>query len=598
MSKKAFTLTELLSVVVIIGLIALIVTPVVDKMIKESKENIYQIQIKNIEQSLKNWGADNLFMLPKNGETITLTFYQLKQLGYIDEKVQNTQTKKNFPNDMLLTIENKKELLTYKVHDDVQNQNSIPKNSNGTKMELKGRIVEYVITGSIYVDSGVTATYNDGSTIPSSNIMIEIVGESHISTETPLKQYTILYKIIEDGVEYKIARTVIIRDETNEDPQIAKDRSGAAVPKLHDNMIPIKYDGTKWVKADKYNSEKEWFDYENRQWANAVTVTQASREGYQSAAIGTPVLEADILTYMVWIPRYEYKIDGTHGKGGTNALNPGEIEINFTNAVTSNPGYIIHPSFVFGIEELIGFWVGKFELTGTIESLTIKPNIPSLRNQTVSSFFSAMRSLNNNSVYGYGNVDAHMIKNSEWGAVAYLSQSKYGKYGNPAYTGANKEIYQNKSSIYTGNSNGTVSTDTYNTQCAYDNHTNNCGIGASTTGNIYGVYDMSGGAHDYAMGNYNNALQSSGFTSMPEAKYYDLYTNVPPAVACFGGICFGHALSETATWYGDFASYTTSERSWILRGGAYSDVEYAGIFYAFATFGENSVNISSRLTHK
>ena len=38
------------------------------------------------------------------------------------------------------------------------------------------------------------------------------------------------------------------------------------------------------------------------------------------------------------------------------------------------------------------------------------------------------------------NIDTHMIKNTEWVIVAYLSQSKYGKYGNENYTGADKEV--------------------------------------------------------------------------------------------------------------------------------------------------------------
>ena len=38
------------------------------------------------------------------------------------------------------------------------------------------------------------------------------------------------------------------------------------------------------------------------------------------------------------------------------------------------------------------------------------------------------------------------------------------------------------------------------------------GVGASTTGTIYGVYDMSGGAWEYVMGNYNDIAASSGFS--------------------------------------------------------------------------------------
>jgi hypothetical protein len=31
---------------------------------------------------------------------------------------------------------------------------------------------------------------------------------------------------------------------------------------------------------------------------------------------------------------------------------------------------------------------------------------------------------------GTSSMDTHMLKNTEWGIVAMLSQSKYGKYGN------------------------------------------------------------------------------------------------------------------------------------------------------------------------
>ena len=34
-----------------------------------------------------------------------------------------------------------------------------------------------------------------------------------------------------------------------------------------------------------------------------------------------------------------------------------------------------------------------------------------------------------------------MIKRGEWATVAYLSQSKYGKYGNSNFNQNNKEIY-------------------------------------------------------------------------------------------------------------------------------------------------------------
>jgi hypothetical protein len=50
------------------------------------------------------------------------------------------------------------------------------------------------------------------------------------------------------------------------------------------NMIPVKYTGDtttpEWQKADITNASNDWFDYDNQQWANAVTV---SDEDYNTA---------------------------------------------------------------------------------------------------------------------------------------------------------------------------------------------------------------------------------------------------------------------------------------------------------------------------
>ena len=231
---------------------------------------------------------------------------------------------------------------------------------------------------------------------------------------------------------------------------------------------------------------------------------------------------------------------------------------------------------------------------------------------------------NNASTYGFASDDSyniHMAKNPEWGAVAYLSQSRYGKYGNPDYEGVNKEIYQNKSSSFiTGSSNGTPSTESTNPQVSYD--TPYSGYGASTTGTIYGIYDMSGGSWEYVMGNYNRysgytarsytieeaktilgrtdnqaiGIWNSGFNGpvygkdsdgsemswttgveFPEEKYFDLYTTSNGTTAC-NGACDGHALTETAGWYGDYAGFVNAASPWFVRGGDWGYSTSAGVF--------------------
>ena len=176
-------------------------------------------------------------------------------------------------------------------------------------------------------------------------------------------------------------------------------------------------------------------------------------------------------------------------------------------------------------------------------------------------------------------MNSHAMKSDEWGSIAYLSQSKYGKLGNTDFSGANKEVYQNKSnSLITGCSYGSPSNDNTDYGCQYTYDIEISGTGASTTGNIYGVYDMSGGSWEYVMGNYNDLIGESGFSTMPDEKYYNKYTSNSTSTACNGSVCLSHGLSETAVWYGDSHNMVSEEYPWLLRGGSCSTATAAGVF--------------------
>ena len=309
----------------------------------------------------------------------------------------------------------------------------------------------------------------------------------------------------------------------------------------------------------------------------------------------------------------------------TQAL-PGEIDVKFVSTSVKDRGtakYIVDDgiqdnswytpdAFTFGDEELSGIWVGKFETSSSNPDATygggnttsldtmIKPNVTSWRNINVSNAFNVSLKMNDegNRYWFSSDVDTHMMKNSEWAVVAYLSQSKYGKLGNRDYSGANKEIYQNKSnSFITGCSYGSPSNGNTDYGCQYTYDVEINGTGASTTGTIYGVYDMSGGSWEYVMGNYNDVAGQSGFTSMPEAKYYDRYTSDIASTACHGNQCISHALSETVGWYNDYHVMVNEERPWMLRGGSYPNLESVGIFNYDHTglSGNSSNNITFRL---
>lgn len=338
---------------------------------------------------------------------------------------------------------------------------------------------------------------------------------------------------------------------------------------LTSNLIPVVYENDNWIVK---SVDDTWYNYDEQLWANAVILKSnvTKNEG------DIVDLENDIRGIFVYIPRYEYKISTDSSK---------EIYVNFISVGTSaSEGYIIPDAFTFD-SEISGFWIGKFETSMSNQELYVIPNVKATLNQSVSTQYNLAINFNSS-------LNSHMVKNSEWGATAYLSQSKYGKYGNTDYSLNNREIYVNNSiGLYTGKSSGSTNPEdttegTYSYDEGFMQDSEESGIGASTTGNITGVYDMSGGAFEYVMGYYtNNTYNDSGFSSLPNSKYLNSYTSITSSSYPY----YSHALYETRGWYDDSATDLTTTFPWYLRGGVADGKETAGIFaYASATGGEGS----------
>ena len=106
---------------------------------------------------------------------------------------------------------------------------------------------------------------------------------------------------------------------------------------------------------------------------------------------------------------------------------------------------------------------------------------------------------------------------------------------------------------------------------------------------------MSGGAWEYVMGNYNGTIQFDVFSKLPDSKYYDKYTSTTATQACSGGVCYGHALSETSGWYNDYADSISSASPWFVRGGYCSDASGAGVFHFTYGIGPGFGSLSFRV---
>ncbi|MBR3198508.1 MAG: prepilin-type N-terminal cleavage/methylation domain-containing protein [Bacilli bacterium] len=81
--KKGFTLIELMGVIIILGIIGLIVTPIIQGLIKENSETLCLDQIKVFERAAKNYVSAHPYADYSEGKELSLE--DLKNEGYLDE---------------------------------------------------------------------------------------------------------------------------------------------------------------------------------------------------------------------------------------------------------------------------------------------------------------------------------------------------------------------------------------------------------------------------------------------------------------------------------------------------------------------------------
>ena len=414
--------------------------------------------------------------------------------------------------------------------------------------------------------------------------------------------------------------------------------------------VVIENDGST-SKADI--KQEEWYRYDGTEnkWANAQT-----KDG----------------SMFVWIPRFAYKfnsdktIDVVFLKDTTNLYEENGVE----KEATSN-GYIIHPAFQDGSKngytngewdkEITGFWMAKFEAsydgeagnansavdsnvaysniyswTGTenidvedyyygkravgikIKYPVYKANRPSMNYVSIGDCFSLVRDMTSEkNPYGLRNIDSHMTKNSEWGAVTYLAQSKYGRNGTEITINNVNLNEANNIRAVTGFGASSISAGAQVT--SWDKIENGTQAGswnsaqgqlASTTGNIYGIYDLSGGLWERTAGFislttgnyaiYGGALKGEADkyrskyagTSATDTENYSANPN-PSRV--------GEAIWETSTsvtgsnsWKGDYSFFPDSGAPFFVRGGSWGFGSSAGLFAFGRTAGNCDYSLGFR----
>ena len=463
-------------------------------------------------------------------------------------------------------------------------------------------------------------------------------------------------------------------------------------PELMTGMSAIKFtdptDSAEGTTVDTTSNDTEWYNYENKKWANAKT-----EDG----------------SMWVWIPRYAYRIhkengvetqkfdivflvgltDNYYDENGKLQTAQRQTSENQT-IVTNGDAYTVHPAFTNESsinyanggwdKELAGIWVAKFEagyasgnnkatvkassvnysqdtswvakieagtssdstqparnwLDGKYGSTTTAIKYPTFQGLTYS-----MNYINHNDAYRIskvltesGNIyglnssstDSHLMKNSEWGAVSYLSQSKYGLDGTNIVINS---VYLNNTtkSVYavTGCASSTADASAVSTTIGALNNRTQSGVyvwtqkngtAASSTGTIYGIYDMAGGISERTsslINNKNDNLKTYGSQIIADlnngksTKYITIYptgetlgqTMAQASQANYTNNTkiYGDAIKETSTlgtgtnsWYSDCSDFVGLSTPFLLHGGYYGGTSISGCFAFGRTSGNGSYN--------
>ena len=535
------------------------------------------------------------------------------------------------------------------------------------------------------------------------------------------------YSTIEE-LEAQISQVSSEYDKVNK-PSL---KTGMTPIYFEENSTTKMYDAKTTTVGDS-----KWYDYDAKHWANAQTKDGSMwvwvpRFAYK---VNSDTKTFNVV-FLIGKTDYYYESEGKIKKAARATT---DYTPDTSNEYTVHPAFTNESSIGFANggwdSELTGIWVAKFEAGFATSNGNSTPNIKSTVKYTQGSVWAAyaeskvteqtgkfdgsikarnwldgeygntetkisypsfqgtsysMNYVNNkeafalcsvlnenNNVYGLSSdTDSHLMKNSEWGAAAYLGKSKYGLNTD--------DIYINNVNMNSGAASGAIADDTKDGNGKYVNpylgvyaitgveSSRNASDGSvlissieqvndadkrksanikvwnevgggksSTTGNVYGIFDMSGGewerTADYitnkttsnhtAYGNSYNAYTSAtknkkafvtdekGNLLNASSKYATMYAYSPDEKAGtyssddytaasilnynyakglqsatngskVNRVIYGSAIFETSTagtsnssWYNDCSYFPSLNTPFFIRGGIWSGGSGAGLFY-------------------
>ena len=487
---------------------------------------------------------------------------------------------------------------------------------------------------------------------------------------------------------------------------------GVNKPRLAEGMKAIKFtepsESAKGEVQASNENDTQWYDYNSKKWANSQT-----EDGSMWVWIPRYAYRVDKTNQKFDVVFLIGTTDTYYDENGN--IQTAKRCNSVDEEVDTTTGYTVHPAFTDETaisyrnggwdRELTGIWVAKFEAgyasgnnnaTVKASSVSYSQNTSNVRavergqstdgDETARNWLDgiygstktaikyptfqgttySMNYINHNDAYNIakvmtesGNIyglsestDSHLMKNSEWGAVAYLSQSKYGLETTEVTVnninlnsgGATRTATAGKSgidSVYAVTGCTTASTNTgekVTTIVDINKTTANAavdgvytwdqlnGTKASSSGTIYGIYDLSGGTYERTtayvangheeLKTYGSSIAYDGSTlKTVSTKYTTTYpfdsttdntsianndTNLNTASTNNykkNTLIYGDGIREISTagtgstsWYKDYSYYSGLQSPFSLRGGNFWSSSGAGLFSFNRPSGKSTYN--------
>ena len=435
-------------------------------------------------------------------------------------------------------------------------------------------------------------------------------------------------------------------------------------PQLMEGMTGIYWDENGTEMEVNVDNQDKWYDYSAQKWANAKT-----EDGSYWVWIPRYAYKIESGRYTSNAGKISVKfLQGTTNKDENNEV----IDTTYpeTTGATMS-AYVVHPSFTDGTsnhfmngewdKEIPGYWVAKYpagfqantitDNNGTLsttisnssdtviysnenytsynstyttnalsQNLSSKPKMsyPVFKPLTYAynvistgdSYTISQEIAKASSFYGLNSVktDSHQMKNSEWGAVAYLTQSSYGRNGteinlNNYYTAESNPWRTAITGMCTNGTSGDKTTtlgNAYNTSI---------GVKGSSTANVTGIYDLNGcvwertaayitNGNDYlstygssyanitANVNGYQTLSTKWATVYPynssdsNINNYSIYSEKKSTTYGFGDAILETSSkgSGTTSWNLSYSYFSSVSSPFFGRGGSGNDSSGVGLF--------------------